>query len=124
MSEQVFLNESGVLVTNARVVAGAQTYAMASVTSSRVKTRSYGGAAGVLGALGMVSIGLIFVAERGAICGLTGVVLIALGVLFSRMGYSELFLGTAGGERAALRGKPEFIERVADAVTRAIISRG
>lgn len=131
MNEHVFFQEGTVLVTNTRFVVGGQTFAMANVTSARVQFRSLAGAATLLLLVGVSTIGLgaLMTMRAGGgsmlICSATGFVMIAIGLLLWKFGSSaDLFLGTAGGERPALRGKPEFIQRVAAAVSDAIVSRG
>lgn len=132
MAETVFFQEGGVLVTSARVVAGGQTYALAGVTSTRVHVRSHRllGSVVVLAGLFPLGLGVAVFAQTageapgGLVCTALGLGIIVLGMLIGLAGSCDLYIATAGGERAALRGKRAFVERVNHAVTEAIVSRG
>lgn len=131
--ERVFLESSGVKVTNARFITSGRTYAMASVNSVKVvkqdKTPSKGGAVAmiVIGVLGMLG------ASSGASKSLVGMVLFAaligmgawwLKSIKQRFLFT-IMLTTSSGESAALESYSEQdIRRVETALSDAIIYRG
>jgi hypothetical protein len=132
--ERSFLNDGYVYVSNTRIILNGTTYATANVTSVRkhVVPPNRGCAVvlvlfsglGVLGSLPMLLShdGDVFWGPF-ILCA----VLLAVGVLWFRAvtpAY-HLMLATAGGERSGLWSKDEaFIDRVAAAITDAIVHRG
>jgi len=121
--EQVFLNEGGVTVTNARFIVPSQTYAMSGITSVKTyeKTPSRNGPLiliiiGVLMALG---------GKQEAIGAVVFVLVLAVvWWIFQKIEY-QVRLSTASGEATALKSKDaDWIIRVVNALNEAIIHRG
>ena len=130
--DHVFLDEGGILVTKTRFVSGAQTFALASISSVRgveiPPSRS--------GPIFVVCLGILMAAlgigygSGGLLCILLciiSVACIAVGVamLCLQKTVFSVMLTTSGGEVAAYTSRDkEFIARVINALTEAIIARG
>jgi len=116
--EQVFLNEGGVTVTNARFIVPSQTYAMSGITS----VKSYEKTPSRKGPLTLIIIGFIVTLYK-----LGAIIFIILGVIwwiFQKIEY-QVRLSTASGEATALKSKDaDWIIRVVNALNEAIIHRG
>ena len=136
MEERVVLNESGVLVSNARFVTPQATYALAQITSVRTEegpSEESGGGYVVLG-------GLIFFAGvmtlSGDVSWLARAAVFAIGAGLATLGLSEqrktkgrrkhfVVVTTSAGQVPALFDYDRaWIGRVAEAITVAIVSRG
>jgi hypothetical protein len=132
--EHSFLNDSGVYVSNTRIVIQGTTYATANITSVRkhmVPAKS--GCAAVV----------VIVGALGALGGLIGAlscnnsdqwapfimfaILLIIGIVWLRSLHPtyQLMLATAGGERQGMTSKDEgVVDRVTAAVADAIVHRG
>ena len=132
--ERSFLNDGYVYVSNTRILLNGTTYATANVTSVRkhVVPPNRGCAivlvlVSAVGALGALSLALS--RDGDAFWGpfILCAVLLVVGILWilaAKPTY-HLMLATAGGERSGLWSKDEtFIDRIAAAVTDAIVHRG
>ncbi len=122
MAEQTFLDESGILVTNARFVVPAQTYAMSGVTSvAAIKNVPSKKGPIVLIVIGLI---LMIAGDAGIILGLLA---LAGGIAWLVLNKPEyiVLLNSASGETRALHSKDEdFISRVIVALNESIIARG
>jgi len=123
MSEQIFLEERGIKVTNARFLVHSQTYAMNGVTS----VKSISVPPSRTGALIAIAIGVImlFAAEGGM--KILGVAIAAAGAWYFSQQKSthSVFLSSASGEVQALSDTDEgYIARVIHALNEALIHRG
>jgi hypothetical protein len=132
--ERSFLNEGYVYVSNTRIILNGTTYATANVTSVRkhVVPANRGCALVVALFSGMGSLGTLPMALSGSGDGFWGplilcLILLVVGILWFRAMTPtyHLMLATAGGERSGLWSKDEsYIDRVAAAITDAIVHRG
>jgi hypothetical protein len=123
MDEQIFFDQNGVSVSNARFIVSGQTYAMSSVTSVKqaVKEPSRGGPI-LLGIIGLL-ICLIGNVTAVVIGLLTLAVAIALGVM-QKPEYIVV-LSTSSGESQALKSQNKsYVESVVNALNQSIIHRG
>ena len=132
--ERSFLNDSGVYVSNTRVVIHGTTYATANITSVRKHiTPANNGCAIVLvilGALGAISGLAIALGGNGddrwstfVVC--TVFLIIGIGWFKSLHPTYNVMLATAAGERQGLTSKDEgFVDRVTGAIGDAIVHRG
>ena len=128
-TEEKFLSEGNVLVTNARFVVNSQTYALSGVTSVKSLVETPDNVGPIIGVIlgfvmaisafgkgsvewGLVAIGLVFVTVAGLI-------------LWSQKPTHHLVLRTSSGEVRAISSRDgEFIVRVVAALNDAIIARG
>ena len=120
MEEKNFLAEGAVTVTNARFIAGEQTFAMSGVTS--VKSLQKNPSRILPGILGFIAIAAFV---SGSIIG--GIIFAAgaAAAWFLMKPTYSVLLFTASGETNALSSKDgEFINRVVGAVNNAIVHRG
>jgi hypothetical protein len=120
--EHTFLAEGNVYVTNARLISGAQTYAVAGITSVRVTIEG----AKVGFPIFLLIIGLLLLVGASVETTVGGLLLIALAILIlrSQSPTHNLVLTTAAGEVRAIASKDrEFIHRVHAALSNAIVSR-
>lgn len=128
-SEQTFLSEGGVLVTNTRFVYAGQTYAMANVTSVRADPQSVGCFAILLlvgGAIAIV-VGVAQMVQGSSPAPLlTGLVAAPFGAFLAwTQMVTYVILHTAGEERRTLASKDRaFVARIVAAVNEAIVHRG
>lgn len=128
MPEQVFFDEAGVLVTTTRVVIAGQTFALANVTSVRV-TPDMSHAANVAGVV-MGAGAILGAATAYLTSALPGVMVFCIlagsaglvGRLFAKR---MVTIASAGSEFKALSSSDgPFIDRVARAISDAIVARG
>ena len=123
MSEQIFFDDRGVKVTNARFIVHSQTYAMNGVTSvkSGVEEPSRGGALIAIG-VGL----LILIAAEGA-AKIVGLLIAAAGgwALSRQKATHSVYLSSASGEVQALSDQDEdYISSVINALNDALVHRG
>ena len=134
--EQVFLDERGVLVTNARVVTPVgDTYSLSNVTSCKSRYTENEGVDKKKGRLkqllfwGGIVIGIIVAFYIKL---MWGIAIAAIGILVSlfikstfKFNLYQIYLGSASGESQAIEDNDEqFINRIVQAVNAAIVSRG
>lgn len=125
MSEQTFLNEGGITVTNSRFIANGQTYAMSGITS----VKSFKHPTSIKGPIILFAIGfLIFIGGQGSAGSiLTGLLFFASAIawLVLNKPLFSVMLSSASGETEAYSSKNEnFILNVVNAINEAIIARG
>jgi hypothetical protein len=121
MAEQNFLNEGGIIVTNARFVVSGQTYAMSGVTSLKSLRRE----PSRKGPLVFWGLGILLLFAPNGIVG--GLICIAIGAAWWAIVKPEfvVVLNSASGEAEALTSKDStFISRVVTALNEAIVHRG
>jgi hypothetical protein len=114
MSETIYQDESGVLVTAAVVRIGEETYSTPNITSVRVKSTSVLAQIVVIVACVFFAKNLIATEHYYAALFFVG---IALVVMLSR---AKLFIATAGGERRALASSERHCKAIRDAIVRAM----
>lgn len=134
MAENIFLDEQGVLVTNARLVVGGTTYAVRLITSVRREV----GSSGRVPSLICMAIGPILAwtwfsltdpprnAEDLFVLTFAGLFTAggAVGTFILRTRHTVI-VSTAGAERHVLTfTNSHFIDRVVAAIEKAIVSRG
>ncbi len=132
MQERIFFQHGGVLVSNARFVTPAATYAMSQVTSVRTaadpERPPWALGAGTVSALAFGCGGLGALGHRWWFAVLSVLAGLALAVLtygsrFLRRYY--VVIATSGGEVRALSGDNwQMIATVANAVSSALVARG
>jgi hypothetical protein len=149
--ETIFYQDGSVLITNARAVLGARTYAMSNITSVTPAVipadRTFGIIIAILGFLltgccGLVSLGgltLLFGDSSGntstAIGGnifiglfvLLGLAILGLGIFFAIREKPTYFvrIGSASGESDALASKNyPYISKIVSSMNEAIVHRG
>ena len=115
-AEEAILDEDGILVTRSRLVLPGQTYAVSLITSVRVAQKK----PPLRGALLIWLVGLVLALSYPQVAIGLGVLGLAL-LLFPAPWV--LVLHTAGGQFQALRGKRRDMQRVADALTEAMVDR-
>lgn len=123
MNERNFMNEGGVLVTNARAVINGTMYSMANITSVSVGMIPASRGGGVITAI----IGAVIAAAGDGGAQAFGVVLLLVGLVMAITAKPtfRVCLGSASGEATALSSKDEsFVSKVVGALNEAIISRG
>ena len=118
MDEQIFFNNNGVKVTNARFIVDANTYSIRNITSTAAWSQSQ---KWIFGAI-LILIGLAFLKEA------TGVgvflFLIAAVVLYLGRPVHYVRLHTSGGEVKAVKSYDlEYVRQVVQALNEAIISQ-
>jgi hypothetical protein len=118
MEEQVFFNNNGVQVTNARFVVDAATYSIRNITSTAAWSQPQKWVGGVL----CVLIGLACLAKATAV----GVLFLAVAGLLFYLGRPIHFvrLHTSGGEVKAVKSYDlEYVKQVVAALNNAIVSQ-
>lgn len=126
-TETTFFQSDDIVVTNARFIVGAQTFAMRGITSVQtIKIpANYGGPVAVI-FLGL-SLVLIGFASSSFVLGGLGVLLLALSIWMA-MRQKPIFavvLRTAGGEVTAYRSYDRnYISEIVEALNQSIISHG
>ena len=114
--ERTFLNERGVVITNARFVVNGHLYATANITSAKLVKGSKVGSI-VLGVLGL----FMLLGNAAAL----GVVFLVMAGIWFALVKSFLVLATSGGEVRALALRDvQFLTRALAALNEAIIARG
>lgn len=114
--ERTFLNERGVVITNARFVVNGHLYATANITSAKLVRGSKVGPI-ILGVLGLFML-------LGKAMGPGLFFMVAAGIWFALV-KSFLVLATSGGEVRALALRDvQFLTRALAALNEAIIARG
>lgn len=143
MSEVTFYQDSVVLITNARAVLGAKTYAMAGITSVTTgvipANRRIGIAIACFGlsaaSCGCCPIGLSMTGAKdtggfivlGIGLGLLGMLGIAAGIVLALITKPTYVvrIGSASGEANALSSKDAgYIQKIVNAMNEAIVKRG
>ena len=118
MDEQIFFNNNGVKVTNARFIVDANTYAIRNITSTAAWSQSQ---RWILGAI-LILIGLASFKDATGI----GIFLflIAAVVLYLGRPVHYVRLHTSGGEVKAVKSYDlEYVRQVVQALNEAIISQ-
>jgi hypothetical protein len=118
-TEQKFMDEKGVTVTNARVIVPGQTFAMSGVTSVKVAQEKPKRTGPVI--LIVLGIFLCF----GYLIG--GIILLSIGVAWFIMQKTQYYVGlqTSSGEaKAFISTDRMWIEKIVNAINEAIIARG
>jgi hypothetical protein len=123
MSEQIFFDEGGIKVTNARFIVHSQTYAMNGVTSvkSSVTSPSRGGP------IALIVVGLILLFALEGASKIIGLAVGGLGVwiFIQQKSTHAVFLSSASGEVQALTDQNEnYINGVIQALNEALVHRG
>jgi Family of unknown function (DUF6232) len=134
VAEQTFLSESGVYISNTRVVIHGTTYSTANITSVRTGyTAASTGCAtvliifGVLAVLGGLGIAFGADSEAAAMPLVFGLVIVVVGIAWfkSQVPLYHVILATAAGERPGLSSRDgALVSRVTAAVADAIAFRG
>ncbi|AQH01673.1 hypothetical protein A9R05_23085 [Burkholderia sp. KK1] len=129
--DQVFFNERGVQVTNARfIIPGNRTFAMSGVTAVRMTvTRPSKMAPGMLIVAGVVIAASMFAGDGPVAMKslMFPAIVVALGVLWISQIKPTFYvvLSTASGETQALKDRSaDWISRIVDALNRCIVYRG
>jgi hypothetical protein len=120
-SENSFLVEGNVRVTNARFISGGQTYAMSGITSVKrtVQKPKYG----VWVFLALIGFVFLLAGKEAAIFGVL-LIVVAIAVAASLKSDHFVVLHSSSGEMNALSSKDEsFIQRVVEAINEAIVFR-
>jgi len=129
MEEQVFFNEGGVSVSNARFIVNGQTYAMNAVTSVKQGANhpSHIGPI-IFGLLGFLVFAIGFQAKDGAVGAIVfGLTLLVVAVFWGYQEKSEyiVVLSTSSGESQALKSNDRlYVESVISALNQSIVHRG
>lgn len=122
MAEQTFLNESGIQVTNARLITKGRTYVVSNITSVSL----YEVKPNRVGVIVCAGIGAIVLLQGGN--GVyAGLIFLALAIVswFANPTTYSVRLVTASGESDAFTAKDRGqVERVVKALNEAIVSRG
>ena len=123
--EKTFFNEGGITVTNSRIVAGDETYAMNGVTSVKMAEEK----SSHKGPIIVMIIGVAALTGSGGAIDMiiSGLVIIALGVLWWKKKKSVYYvvLRTASGESQAYNDTDKNqITSIVNAINNAIIARG
>ena len=118
-----YLDNRGVRVTNARLVVGQTTYAMANLTSVSTRTNYLWAVVALIVGLILVAVGLSL--GLGAFGFLVVLPLLLVGAFGVARPTRHLRISTSAGEVSALSSsKKEYIEGVAHALQEAMIHRG
>jgi hypothetical protein len=126
-TEQTFLSERAVLVTNARFVTNNQTYALGGITSVKLLMESAKNGPGIFALLGAFVLLLAAFSAKDWGFAAASIILGAIGVLVikSAKPTHHLILRTASGEVRAISSEDgPFIARVLAAINNAMIARG
>jgi hypothetical protein len=125
--ETTFLSENSVTVTSARFVASGQTHAIGSITSVRILTEP----APIMGSVvlfGTAALAILFsISLRSWEAGAIGLTLGIAGYFVTKHTKAThiVVLRIASGEaRAVFSQDRQFIQRIHDAVSNAIVARG
>lgn len=122
MSEQTFLSENGITISNARFITPGQTYAMSGVTSVKSLRKNPSRKAPII--LGIIGLIAMVAGDTGII---VGVLLIAASIAWWVLNKATftVVLSSASGEAQAYTSKDsQFITRVVNALNEAIVARG
>lgn len=127
-SEVVYYAEGAVHVSNARVVLGSTTYAMANITSVALAEQPASKKPGIALAVVGVLIGLCSLGSQSAILGVVfGLVLLGVGIalLVNAKPQYVVRLGSSSGETNGLTSpNRDYIVKVVSAINEAIVKRG
>ena len=126
VTERTFLSESGVMVTNARLVARNQTYAISGITSVKSVTESSSATFPVICLVAGIVLVFIAFSNRSLQMGAIGAFLFGLGVVIVKIQKPtyHVVLTSASGEVKAISSQDyQFISKVLAAINSAIISR-
>ena len=118
VDEQVFLNESGISVSNSRVMSVGQTYAMSGITSAKTLKKTPSRTAPIV----LIVIGLLSLAA-GESTIVFGLILLAGGIawwVMSKPDYSVLLTSASGVANAYTSKDKEFVSKIVGAVNNAI----
>lgn len=118
MDEQIFFENNGVKVTNARFIVDANTYSIRNITSTAAWSQSQKWIVGVV----LILIGLACLKEATAI----EVIFLAVAALVLYLGRPVHYvrLHTSGGEVKAVKSYDlEYVKQVVQALNEAIISQ-
>ncbi len=134
--EQVFMDQGGIKVTNARVIVDGDTYSLANVTSCKSRYTEHEGIdkskdrlkklllwGGII--LGIILGSAVKSFAFGAIIAVVGIV--ASFFIKSTFDYRiyKVYFGSAAGEQEAISSQDEnFIRQIVNAVNDAIVARG
>ena len=121
-TEQVFLNDGGVSVSNSRMMYGGQTYAMSGITS----VKAFETKPSRKGPIILIAIGILALAGgKNAIIG--ALIFLAGGIAWwvSQKSEFSVVLTSASGETRAYTSKDgPFVNKIVNAVNEAIVHRG
>lgn len=118
MDEQVFFDNNGVKVTNARFIVDANTYSIRNITSTAAWTQSQKWLWGAL----LILVGLACLKEATVI----GIIFLGVAALLLYLGRPIHYvrLHTSGGEVKAVKSYDlEYVKQVVQALNEAIISQ-
>lgn len=126
-TEEIFLNEEGVSVSNSRMMYGGQTYAMSGITSVKAfEMKPSRKGATILIIIGVLTF-LTALDSSSIPAGFIGVALLIGGIAWWRMLKSDfsVVLMSASGEAKAYTSKDgDFVSKIVNAVNEAIVHRG
>ncbi len=123
MNEQSFMDEGGVLVTNARAVINGTMYSMANITSVSIGMIPASRGGGIVVAI----VGLLIAAASSGGGQAFGALLLIGGLVMAITAKATFMvrLGSSSGEATALSSQDEsFVSKVVGALNSAIIARG
>jgi hypothetical protein len=123
MDEQVFFDQNGVSVSNARFIVSGQTYAMSAVTSVKqaVNEPSRGGPI----FFGIVGFLICLIGNTAAIVIGLFILVCAIAVGVQQKAEYIVVLSTSSGESQALKSADKsYVESVVNALNHSIIHRG
>jgi hypothetical protein len=122
-AEKVYYSDGAITVTSTRAILEGKTYAMANVTSvSLAETREWAGCGGLLLLLGILP--ALFLFGGSELIGLIGLAMLIGGIAAMNAKSYVVRIGSASGEANVLQNKDrQHIQKIVDAVNRAIIER-
>lgn len=121
-SENTFLNEKGIIVTNARFILPKHTFAMSGITS----VQNHEVKPSRVGPIAVLIIGVLFLAGGESMIPIAGIMIIIGGLWFrAQKTTHHVLLHTSSGEAKALSSNDEeWVSKVIHALNDAIIHRG
>ena len=123
MDEQIFFNQDGVSVSNARFIVSGQTYAMSAVTSVKQAVRPPSRGGPIL--LGIVGFLICFIGTTSAIVVGLFMIICAIALGIKQKPEYIVVLNTSSGESQALKSVDRlYVESVVNALNHSIIHRG
>lgn len=127
-SEVVYYTQGNVQISNARVVLGGTTYAMANITSVAMAEQPASKLPGIIAAVVGALIALCSIGARSGIGGLIfGLLIVGVGayMLINAKPQYIVRLGSASGETNGLSSPDRaYIQQVVSAINQAIVKRG